>query len=466
MQHRPLVALAAAFALSTASVAVGQTTSTARAGADDYYWPTEPAPPVDAPISSVFEISQQSEPSNAYGALAIGLAFPGFIAFQGSFSSFGAIAPGLYTDLRLTGTTGGQAAFGTGSPVWIDSFEIDMRVGYGSREIDRYKTVIRDDHGRKISARIPGTFGITPYLGWRGRWGYRAQSIRLGLHVERESNAEVRFEDGRIGSNFKHFAFDFELSYTAGDQKGLGGALGYDHWFNEFVFFRGEFGFARPNQAHFAPNRDHHVIGDSKVSGAEGFYSKALIGFAFRFDLPTIDTGARTSLAASENESDVRTREQEREASARATERRPYASENQPQAAPAMAATLPPASAYDNPGRTTSCTRSSDCDDAIFCNGEESCLGGICQPGTLPDDGIACTQLVCDEEARLFRYEPLHGLCGDGNFCNGTERCDPKVGCVAGTPLSTDDGDPCTRDYCDDSLQRIVNEPIPGCVRD
>ena len=34
-------------------------------------------------------------------------------------------------------------------------------------------------------------------------------------------------------------------------------------------------------------------------------------------------------------------------------------------------------------------------------------------------------------------------LCEDGNPCNGTETCDPTLGCVAGTPLDCNDPDPC-----------------------
>lgn len=446
MKHRSVVAAATVLALSTASVASANSGTSSRTSSSEYYRPIAPEPP---PVSTVFEVTHEGSAPNAYAGLALGLALPGFIAFQGSYASFGAIAPGLYLDLRMTGTTAGEAAFGTGSPLWANSFEMDLRVGYGVRELDRYKGVIRDDEKRKITARIPSTFGITPYLGYRGRWGYRAQSIRLGLHVERVSDVEVRFSDGRVGSNYKHYAFDFELSYTGGDQKGLGGAVGYDHWFNDFIFFRSELGYAHPNAKHFAPNREHHVVGNTKVNGAEGFFTKAMIGFAFRFDVPTVDRSARQAIGGSED--DVRTREQPREAGARTVQQAQDDATYTPPQPPATVRT------------TTGCQRDADCDDGIFCNGAETCLGGICQPGSLPDDGIACTHLVCDEQAKEFRFEPLHGLCGDGKFCNGTERCDPNVGCVAGTPIPVDDGDPCTRNYCDEDLKRVITEPIPGC---
>lgn len=93
--------------------------------------------------------------------------------------------------------------------MWRNSGEIDLRVGYGSRTIDTHKGVIRDSRKRRIQARVPGAFGVTPYLGWRGRWGYNVQQFRLGIHVESETDVEVRFSDGRMGQAFKHWAFDF-----------------------------------------------------------------------------------------------------------------------------------------------------------------------------------------------------------------------------------------------------------------
>ena len=39
------------------------------------------------------------------------------------------------------------------------------------------------------------------------------------------------------------------------------------------------------------------------------------------------------------------------------------------------------------------CTVDADCDDGIFCNGTETCVASVCQPGTDP-----CAPLGCDEE--------------------------------------------------------------------
>lgn len=455
MKKMSIVAMTALLAFGAANHAAAQSsTATTQSAPYNPYSPYDPYDPYRGNqdpdrVSTTFEVAHESQIANAYAGLAVGAALPGFIAFQANFASFGGIAPGMYLDLRLTGTTAGTA-FGDGSPMWRDSVELDLRVGYGNRTLDSYPGTIRDGDKRKISARVPGAFGVTPYLGWRGRWGYNTNQIRLGLHVQRETNVEVRFTDGRAGSAFRHWAFDFELLYATGWQKGLGAHLGYDHWFNDFVYFRTELGFARADKKEFAPERVNPYTGLSSVSPAEGFWTKALIGFAFRFRLPDVtDSNARKDLGQASPA--VGVREHSREVT-------PAADQSSTRTEPATVTPRTP------PRTTTGCQSAADCDDGIFCNGEESCMGGICQPGTLPDDGISCTQLVCDENAKAFRFEPLHGLCGDGIFCNGTELCDPQAGCVSGTPIPVDDGNPCTRNYCDESMRRVVTEPIPGCA--
>ena len=60
------------------------------------------------------------------------------------------------------------------------------------------------------------------------------------------------------------------------------------------------------------------------------------------------------------------------------------------------------------------CSDSSECDDEIYCNGAETCVGGICQAGTPPD---------CSD---------------DGRFCNGSEICD-ELNQICGHT-----GNPCT----------------------
>ncbi|MCH8967560.1 MAG: FG-GAP repeat protein [Planctomycetes bacterium] len=96
------------------------------------------------------------------------------------------------------------------------------------------------------------------------------------------------------------------------------------------------------------------------------------------------------------------------------------------------------------------------CDDGDVCNGDETCLGGICQGGTPPDcdDANSCTDDACDAVAGCVHTPNDTNSCDDGNVCNGDEACVSGI-CQAGTPLDCDDANPCTDDACD---------PLGGCV--
>lgn len=84
-----------------------------------------------------------------------------------------------------------------------------------------------------------------------------------------------------------------------------------------------------------------------------------------------------------------------------------------------------------------------ECDDGVFCNGEDSCLDGMCSVS----NGDPCPD--------------------DGNFCNGEERCS-ESGCIAvNVPCSTteacfesDDSccEPGTEPSCSDTLDVITTD--------
>ena len=118
------------------------------------------------------------------------------------------------------------------------------------------------------------------------------------------------------------------------------------------------------------------------------------------------------------------------------------------------------------------------CDDGNACTQADTCQGGTCtganpktcaatdqchdvgtcDPGTgncsnplkntSDDDG--CTLDWCDPVTGMHHSLASGALCSDGNVCNGTETCSDSGTCVAGTPISVDDGDPCTVDTCDE----------------
>ena len=102
------------------------------------------------------------------------------------------------------------------------------------------------------------------------------------------------------------------------------------------------------------------------------------------------------------------------------------------------------------------------CDDGLFCNGAEICdVEAGCRPGISPDpdDGVDCTDDHCDELDDAVTHEPVHERCEDGQYCNGTEICDPEVGCIDGAPPILSDGIECTQDICDDSEDAVYHHP-------
>ncbi|MEM7249493.1 MAG: S8 family serine peptidase, partial [Acidobacteriota bacterium] len=115
------------------------------------------------------------------------------------------------------------------------------------------------------------------------------------------------------------------------------------------------------------------------------------------------------------------------------------------------------------------CVDDAECDDGLWCNGDETCNNaGSCDPGTPPacDDGIACTIDSCNEASDSCDNGPDDSLCDDGIFCNGIETCDPAIGCQPGTPPSCDDGVGCTIDSCDGGNDACSNAPDDSACDD
>lgn len=103
----------------------------------------------------------------------------------------------------------------------------------------------------------------------------------------------------------------------------------------------------------------------------------------------------------------------------------------------------------------TACANDSECSDNIWCNGEETCVDGICRgsgPVVCEDDGIGCTEERCDENAKACVHIPSDELCSDGEACNGIEICSVDLDCQDGNPPDCNDGVDCTIDSCDSAL--------------
>ncbi|MFO7178557.1 MAG: MopE-related protein [Pseudomonadota bacterium] len=86
-------------------------------------------------------------------------------------------------------------------------------------------------------------------------------------------------------------------------------------------------------------------------------------------------------------------------------------------------------------------------------------LDGPCVDDAQCDDGIDCTDEYCDLDVGRCRRTPVHEACWDDSVCNGFEQCELGIGCVAGVPLSCDDGNTCTIDRCDEETQSCVHRP-------
>ena len=79
------------------------------------------------------------------------------------------------------------------------------------------------------------------------------------------------------------------------------------------------------------------------------------------------------------------------------------------------------------------------------------------------DDENPCTADACDPVAgATYTNAPDGTSCGDANVCNGGEVCTAGA-CLPGTPLATDDGNPCTTDTCD-AAGGVSHTPITGCT--
>ena len=76
------------------------------------------------------------------------------------------------------------------------------------------------------------------------------------------------------------------------------------------------------------------------------------------------------------------------------------------------------------------------------------------------NDNVPCTQDVCDEDLDLVLHQPIDALCNDALFCNGLESCDARLGCVPGDPPMVDDGVRCTEDGCDEDTDQVVHRPV------
>lgn len=76
-------------------------------------------------------------------------------------------------------------------------------------------------------------------------------------------------------------------------------------------------------------------------------------------------------------------------------------------------------------------------------------------------DSVACTLDRCDPTLHVCTRAPRDALCDDGLFCDGDERCDVALGCVAGA-RGCADAIACTDDACDEGQRACTHAPDDG----
>ena len=107
------------------------------------------------------------------------------------------------------------------------------------------------------------------------------------------------------------------------------------------------------------------------------------------------------------------------------------------------------------------------CEDGNLCNGAETCDGaGHCDAGTevtCENLGTCYNDSICEAATGACVPQPKAegSSCGDGDACNGDEQCDGNGACIAGTPVTCDDGNPCTVEHCGESGE-CVTDPAPS----
>ena len=112
------------------------------------------------------------------------------------------------------------------------------------------------------------------------------------------------------------------------------------------------------------------------------------------------------------------------------------------------------------------CDSNSQCDDHIDCTDDFCAAGGtcghtaihaLCPDGQRCNLGTGCSAVECTGD----------GDCDNGLWCDGDEDCVAEH-CFPGTARTCDDGDPCTEDSCNDVDDVCVRTPldIEGCERD
>jgi len=110
-----------------------------------------------------------------------------------------------------------------------------------------------------------------------------------------------------------------------------------------------------------------------------------------------------------------------------------------------------------------------DCEDDVFCNGADTCLGGTCSEHAgdpCEDDGVYCNGLeICDfgQDECIHQGNP----CPDnGFFCDGEEYCDENNAQCDTTGDPCNDGLFCNGDETCDEINDDCSDGVAPCPED
>lgn len=119
------------------------------------------------------------------------------------------------------------------------------------------------------------------------------------------------------------------------------------------------------------------------------------------------------------------------------------------------------------------CDEDADCQDGVFCNGEEKCVDHECEPGdpvACEDDGLWCNgEEFCDESIADCGHQNAPDCGDDGIYCNGGDYCNEDTdSCDSQDPPECpDDGLYCNgAELCDEEIDDCGHTAVPMCPGD
>lgn len=105
-----------------------------------------------------------------------------------------------------------------------------------------------------------------------------------------------------------------------------------------------------------------------------------------------------------------------------------------------------------------------ECDDGLYCTVDDQCTGGACsgQARDCSEAAAECVAGMCDEAGQECYGQPIADgdLCDDGQYCTVNERCNGGQ-CGGGQPRDCSaSGGGCVDGVCDENADRCAGDPL------